>query len=79
MLTKEQATIVVKKALPDGNVQRVVEYRDLYLFQVFTSSPGEEDMDPFYSVNRETGEFREFSILTDGNITDITELFTKEA
>ena len=36
-------------------------------------------MDPFYSVNINTGEFRDFSILTDGDIGEITNLFNSKS
>ena len=37
--------------------------------------PEEEEMDPFYSVNKLTGEFKEFSIFSDDNIDYIVPLF----
>lgn len=77
MISLEQAKIIVKENLPTGNIQRQIEYRGLYLFQVFTTEPGEEEMDPFYSVDMKTGEFRDFSIITDGDIVEITDLFTE--
>lgn len=78
MLTKNAATKIAQNACPGGKIQRVVEYRDLYLFQIFSDSSAEGQMDPFYSVDKFTGEFRDFSILTDGDIEEITDLFVKE-
>lgn len=75
MLDQSTAQKRLKKALPNGKVQAVVTYKDLYLFQVFDDDPDEGEYDPFYSVNRQTGEVREFSILTDGDISEITTLF----
>lgn len=78
MLDKDQATTVVQNALPKGRIQACVEYKDLYLFQVFgdeEEAPGESEMDPFFSVNKGTGEFKEFSIITDGNIREVNALF----
>ena len=77
MLSVDEATAIVKKNLPDSQIQATVVYRDLYLVQAFRTTPGEEIMDPFYSVHRTTGEFKEFSILTDGNIAEISELFLR--
>lgn len=77
MFDHNQATEVVRKMLPNGRIQKFVVYNDLYLFQVFTDDPDEEEMDPFYSVNRATGEFKEFSIITDGNISEIMALFAE--
>jgi hypothetical protein len=76
-LSLQDATKIVKKALPAGKIQKSVEYKGLYLFQVFTDDPFEEEMDPFYSVNKETGEFRDFSVITDGDITEIAALFNQ--
>jgi len=75
MLDLKTATNVVIKNLPNGTIQCSVEYKDMYLFQVFGDDPGEEEVDPFYSVNKETGEFKEFSILTDGDIGEVVSLF----
>jgi hypothetical protein len=76
MFSVQEATEIVRKAIPNGKIQWQTDYQDLYLFQVFTDDPFEEEMDPFYSVNKETGEFRDFSILTDGN-AEIAALFMK--
>lgn len=75
MLSKQQAIAIVKQRLPTGKLGPSVEYEDVYLFQVELPNPGEEEMDPFYSVNKNTGEFQEFSVLTDGDIEEITDLF----
>ena len=76
-LNKKQATQLIKIALPTGKVQKVIDYTDLYVFQVFRSDPAEEQMDPFYSVNKNTGNVKEFSVITDGDIKEIMELFNK--
>lgn len=75
MVDIKTAEQIVKKAIPDGAIQAYIEYKGLYVFQVFTTDPGEEELDPFYSVNQKTGEFRDFSVLTDGNMRDISRLF----
>ncbi len=77
MLNLDKATDVVKKTFPEGKITSNIEYKNLYIFQVFNPFPGEEGMDPFFSVNKETGEFRDFSIITDGDIREITKLFLK--
>jgi len=78
MLNIREAMNIVKKNHPGGSIQTYVEYRNLYLFQVFNKLPGEEEMDPFFSVDKETGEFKEFSILTDATPNEIIPLFVKE-
>lgn len=76
-LNKSQATQLIKLALPTGTVRKVIRYGDLYVFQVFRTDPAEEQMDPFYSVDMNTGNVKEFSVITDGNIRDIMKLFNK--
>lgn len=75
MISLDEATKIIKVELPFGKIQAVVVYENLYIFQVFGEDPDEGIMDPFFSVNKETGEFKEFSILTDGKITEINQLF----
>lgn len=75
MLTKESALVIIKKIFPNADIKPPVIYKDFYLFQVFTDDPEEGDQDPFFSVNQETGEVRDFSVITDGNIYEITKLF----
>ena len=77
MLNGREATDIVVKAFPTGDIQAYVGYENLFIFQIFSKDPGEEEMDPFYSVNRETGEFRDFSVITDGDTATIIGLFTK--
>lgn len=78
MLSEPDATILVKRAFPKATVQPPISYRGLYVFQVFSSDPDEGGFDPFYSVNQRTGELQEFSVLTDGDINEITALFLKK-
>jgi hypothetical protein len=75
MLNIDEAIKIINKNLPDEKINSYIEYKNLYLFQVFSKRELEEDLDPFYSVNRETGEFRDFSVLTDGDISEISALF----
>lgn len=70
-----RATKIVNETFPEGRIQAVVEYKDLYLFQVFGDDLLEGELDPFYSINKKTGEFKEFSIITDGKTTEIVSLF----
>lgn len=71
----QKAINIVKKNIPNGKIDASIRYRDLYLFKVFIDNGFEKEMDPFYSVNINTGEFRDFSILTDGDIGEIINLF----
>ena len=75
MLTSKQATQIVEGFLPGWKIQSYVEYKDLYLFKVFNDDPYEGEMDPFFSVNKKTGEFLDFSIFTDGDMSELEPLF----
>lgn len=77
MLNIQEAEKIVYEVFPKGKIQAVVSYKDLYLFQVFTDRPFEENWDPFYSVNKATGEFRDFSVITDGNTSELVSLFVQ--
>ena len=75
----QKAINIIKKNIPNGKIDASIRYRDLYLFKVFIDNGFEKEMDPFYSVNINTGEFRDFSILTDGDIGEITNLFNSKS
>lgn len=75
----QKAINIIKKNIPNGKIDASIRYRDLYLFKVFIDNGFEKDMDPFYSVNINTGEFRDFSILTDGNTGEIINLFNSKS
>ena len=75
----QNAIDIVKKNIPNGKIDASIRYRDLYLFKVFIDNGFEKDMDPFYSVNINTGEFRDFSILTDGDTGEIINLFNSKS
>jgi hypothetical protein len=75
MLNILEATSIVHKNLPNGNIKAFIDYQDLFIFQVFTDDDLEGQFDPFFSVNKETGDFRDFSILTDGDTQEIAKLF----
>jgi hypothetical protein len=77
MLDITEATKIVNESLPGEKIKVYVEYKNLYLFHMISNRPGEEDMDPFYSVNRDTSEFLDFSIITDGDISEIVSLFVQ--
>lgn len=75
MLNINQAIEIIKKNLPNGKIQAHIVYGGVFLFQVFRDDPFEEEMDPYFSVDQETGEFRDFSIFDDGNFDEIAQLF----
>lgn len=78
MLTKQGAKIVALQAFPDAKIEAVIDYNDLYVLQMFVPNPLETLWDPFYSVHKETGEFLDFSIIEDGNMSQILDSIEKE-
>ena len=68
---------MVKNNIPTGNIESMIIYNGLYVFKVFADDELEGQMDPFYSVNMKTGEFRDFSIITDGDTSEIVKLFNE--
>lgn len=77
MLTKDQAAIKFKKVLPDREIRAIVPYKNVYLVKAFSNVPFEEEMDPFFFVDKETGAIGEFSVLTDGDPKEIGEAFAQ--
>lgn len=75
MLSIDQANEVVRKQIPNGKIEKAIKYKNLYLFMVFTDDPGEEEMDPYFSVDQETGEFKDFPIFEDEGMAEILSLF----
>ena len=68
---------IIKKNIPDAIIQKVVEYKDLYIFHIFTSNPYEGKLDGIYSVNKKTGKFEDFDYLADGVFEVVMPLLNK--
>jgi len=75
MLAEQDARILVERALPKAHITSPISYRGLYVFQAFGPDPEEGNSDPFISVNQETGEVKDFSVITDGDPYELTALF----
>lgn len=75
LIELEKATIIATSNYPQGNIQAVIDYREVWLFQIFTDDPDEGIWDPFFSVDQKTGKFEEFSVMDDGNPFEINALF----
>lgn len=75
MLSELDATKIVKSVFSDSRIEKPIDYRGVYLFQVFGTDPLEGGQDPFFSVNKQTGELRDFSVITDGDPREIEEQF----
>lgn len=77
MLSEFDAVAVITKVFPDSRIEKPIEYRGVFLFQVFGNDPLEGGQDPFFSVNQKTGEVRDFSVITDGDPKEIEAKFLK--
>jgi hypothetical protein len=71
MLSEIDAVRIVTDAFPGARIEKPIEYQGVYLFQVFTDDLLEGGQDPFFSVNMQTGELRDFSVITDGDPKEI--------
>lgn len=61
-ISLEEAEQLVLKNLPEGSkVVGKVDYQGMYLFLAPSPDPFEGYLDPFFSVDPETGYFRDFS------------------
>lgn len=78
MFSQAEAKISLEKFYPEATVKSWTQYRDIYLFQVEHPSVEEKDYDPFFSVDPFTEEIRDFSVITDGDISEIMKLEWKE-
>lgn len=76
-LSKTEALKVFTSVFPTrDDILGPIEYNGLYIVQAIDTSDVEEgDSDPFFSINPETSEVRDFSIFTDGNIGEVLKLF----
>lgn len=76
MLDIQMAKSIAQKALPNRRIALYISYKNLYVFQMFDDSdPIEGQFDPFFSVDKTSGQFAEFSVLTDGDTAEIMSLF----
>lgn len=76
MVDLKQATEIVKFHFPDGDIKAVVEHKGKFVFQVFNNLPFEENLDPYFTVDKVTGEFLDFSWLMEADIA-LSNLFEK--
>jgi hypothetical protein len=68
-----EASSIIKSNLPGSTIQKSAEYQGQFLFLVVPSDPDEFPI--FFSVNRQTKAFRDFSPFDDGNPAEIEKLF----
>lgn len=63
MLSLMQAGQILKDNIPECYIHSYVEHKGKYIFEVYVLSPSEMGLDPFYSVDRKTGEFAGYDII----------------
>lgn len=75
MIDVVEAEGIIRQKFPEATIPSFISYGNLFVFMVFFSDPDEGIFDPFYSVDKTTGEVAEFSVFTDGEFDDIQDLF----
>lgn len=75
MLSEREAIGKLKLFNPDCHPAKIIIYNGLYLIFAPQSDPYEGALDPYFSVNINTGETRDYSIYQDGKAREIVELF----
>ena len=74
MLSINKAASTVKKNLPGCTIEKVVIYKNFYLFKVNTNDDEAGYNDPFYTVDIHSGKFDDFSLFRSGDIDKIVNL-----
>ena len=74
MLSINQAASTVKKNLPGCTIEKVVIYKNFYLFKVNTNDDEAGYNDPFYTVDINSGKFDDFSLFRSGDVDKIVNL-----
>ena len=75
MLSINDAKKIMLKNLPGVEVNKHVEYKLLFIFQAFYGDPLESSLDSFYFVDRVTGGFGEFPLMSPENFLPVMALF----
>lgn len=66
MTEAESLTIAMRYMAPGSKFVKAVTYRNFFIFQINGPDPLEGNLDPFFSVDKTTGEFSDFSIVEGG-------------
>ncbi len=75
MYNEIQAKALVEKKYPEIKVVDSFRYNNIFLVRIEHPDPEEANYDPFLSVNPNTGEIKEFSVITDGDPVAIDKAF----
>lgn len=66
MTEAEALKIAMGFMAPGSKFIKSAEHGDLFIFHINGPDPVEGNLDPFFSVNKNTGEFSDFSIVEGG-------------
>jgi hypothetical protein len=66
MTEAEALKIAMKYMAPGSKHIRTVTYGNLFIFHINGPDPLEGNLDPFFSVDKTTGKFSDFSIVDGG-------------
>lgn len=62
MTEAEALKIAMKYMAPGSEFKKSAEFGNLFIFMIIGPDPMEGDLDPFYSVDKSTGRFSDFSL-----------------
>lgn len=66
MTEAEALKIAMRYMAPGSKFIKSATYGNLFIFHINGPDPAEGDLDPFFSVDKTTGEFSDFSIVEGG-------------
>lgn len=79
MLTKDQARELLEFKFPGIRVESGIDLDDIWVFRAFLPiGGGEENMNPFLSVAKETGAVSDFSVTAFAEPMKLVQLFAIE-
>lgn len=66
MTEAEALKIAMRYMAPGSKFIKSATYKNLFIFHINGPDPAEGDLDPFFSVDKTTGKFSDFSIADGG-------------
>jgi hypothetical protein len=66
MTEAEALKIAMRYMAPGSKFIKSATYGNLFIFQINGPDPAEGNLDPFFSVDKTTGKFSDFSIVEGG-------------
>jgi len=66
MTEAEALKIAMRYMAPGSKFVKSATHRNFFIFQINGPDPAEGDLDPFFSVDKTTGKFSDFSIAEGG-------------